>query len=295
MSKIVVIVGPTGVGKTNLSIELAKEIDGVILNADSVQIFKDLNIGTSKITEEEKQGIKHYFIDLFSPDENYSVADYQREARDVLNILLCNNKNVIIVGGSGLYLKALLYNYKFEDKNNLKYNNYEELNNDELKSRVDLIYKDNNIHVNNRKRLVNFLNSYETNNKIIKNTPEKDELLYKDVIFIGLTCDREELYKRINNRVDQMFNDGLVEEVKGLYDKNIKRCLNVIGYKELYKYFDEEITLEEAKEQIKKNTRKYAKRQYTWFNNQLDIKWFNVDFNNFNNTVREVYDYLNKY
>lgn len=280
---ILAIVGPTGVGKTRLSIELAKKYNAIIINCDAMQVYKRMNIGTAKIKEKEKEGIPHYLFDIKDVNENYTVYDYQLDARHLLEKY--KDKNIIFVGGSGLYLKATLYSYELK-KEEKTTNNYEELSNDELYNLALKKDPNMNIHKNNRKRLVRFLNKESTD--IPASKP-----IY-DAIYIGLTCDRNILYERINNRVDEMFREGLVDEVKEFYEKKInsKALSTAIGYKELYKYFDGEITLDEAKDLIKKNSRHYAKRQYTWFNNQMDIAWFNVDFNNFNNTIKEVEKYI---
>ena len=279
---ILCVVGPTGVGKTKLSIELAKKYNGIVVNADSMQVYKELNIGTAKVTEEEKENIEHILFDIVNPDEMYTVYDYQKDLRKVLN----DNKdrNIIMVGGTGLYIKAALYNYIFnEEEDN---NEYEELTNEELYKLVCIKDKKSDIHINNRKRMIRFLNRSET-------PKDKDNLLY-DVKFIGLTTDRETLYDRINKRVDIMIEDGLIEEVKKLYDKNIrsKAIMTGIGYKELYEYFDGNISLTDAIDLIKSRSRKYAKRQYTWFNNQMNVKWFDVDFEEFNNTINKIIEYI---
>ena len=279
---IIVVCGPTGVGKTKMSVELAKKYDAVILNADSMQVYKELNIGTAKVTEEEKQGIPHYLFDIKEPDEMYTVFDYQRDLRNKLEEF--KDRNIVIVGGTGLYIKAALYNYEFNVEE--ESNTYDDLTNEALYEKVHEIDPTSLTHVNNRKRLIRELNR--------KGTPtNKNQLLYPS-IFIGLTTDRDTLYERINKRVDIMVNDGLIDEVKSLYDRNIrsKAIMTGIGYKELYDYFDGNITLDEALELIKQRSRKYAKRQYTWFNNQMDVKWFNVDFNDFNNTINDCIDYI---
>lgn len=279
---ILCIVGPTGVGKTKLSIALAKRYNAFIINADSMQVYKGLDIGTAKITEEEMCGIEHKLLSIKDPKDMYTVYDYQKDVRDILDN--CKDKNIIIVGGTGLYIKAALYNYVFgEDINNLS---YDELSNDELYEMVLKKDSDSLIHKNNRKRMIRFLNRKD----VFK---DKDTLLY-DCIFIGLTTTREKLYDIINLRVDKMIEDGLIDEVKSFYDKNIrsKAISTGIGYKELYDYFDGNISLDDAINLIKSRSRKYAKRQYTWFNNQMDVKWFDVDFSNFDNTVNEVIKYV---
>lgn len=277
------IMGPTGVGKTKLSVELAKLYDAYIINCDAVQVYKGLDIGSAKVTEEEKCGIKHFLFDIKNPDEEYSVKDYQTDLRNLFNKY--SKKNLIIVGGTGLYATAGAYDYRFNDEEKKDYSNYslEELY--KLAKEKDI---NCNIDKNNRIRLERFLQKDLTS--LVEPT-----LLYNDAIFIGLTTSRENLYKIINKRVDKMIDNGLVQEVKNLYtnypkSKILKRA---IGYKEIIDYLDNKITLEEAVDEIKKNSRHYAKRQYTWFNNKMDIKWFEVNFNNFNETIDNVKDYLN--
>ena len=292
MNKIIVIVGPTAVGKTKLSIELAKIYNGEIINADSMQLYKELNIGTAKVTEEEKEGITHHLFDIKEVTEDYNIYEYQKDCRNCIKDILSRNKTPIIVGGTGLYIKAALYDYNLEETSNN--NQYENLSNEDIYNKLKNIFPENNIDKNNRRRLVRALNYYENTGKSITNNIT-NKLLY-DAIFIGLTTDREILYERINKRVDIMVNNGLLEEVKHFYNLNIrtKPLLGGIGYKELYNYLDGNISLEKAIEDIKKDSRHYAKRQYTFFNNQMNIKWFNVDFNNFNNTINSVKKYIEK-
>lgn len=279
---ILCVVGPTGIGKTKLSVELAKRFNAIVVNGDSMQVYKELNIGTAKVTEEEKCGIKHLLFDIVDVNDMYTVYDYQKDLRNILD----NNKdkNIVIVGGTGLYIKAGLYNYVFNEE--CDNHTYDTFSNDELYQLV--LKKDSNsdIHINNRKRMIRFLNREE----VVK---DKDKLLY-DVKFVGLTTDREVLYDRINSRVDKMISDGLIDEVRSLYDRGIrsKSIMTGIGYKELYEYFDGKCSLEDAILLIKKRSRKYAKRQYTWFNNQMDVKWFDVDFVCFDNTVMNVINYI---
>ena len=281
---IIAVVGPTGVGKTKMSIELAKEYNAAIINCDAVQIYKYLDIGSAKVCEDEKEGIKHYLLDIKNPNENYTVKDYQIDARKIIE----NNKdkNLIFCGGTGLYLCAALMDYRFyEDESS---ENYDNLNNEELYKLALKKDKSCPIDRNNRVRLIRFLN--KKNIEVVE-----PKLLYENVLFIGLTTDRENLYKIINKRVDLMFENGLLEEVKNLYKKypNSRVLKSAIGYKEVIKYLNNEITLEECIEEIKKLSRHYAKRQYTWFNNKMNIKWFDVDYNNFENTISNVKKYIN--
>ena len=280
---ILCIVGPTGVGKTKLSVELAKYYNAIIVNADSMQVYKRLDIGTAKVRDDEKENIPHLLFDIVEPTEMYTVYDYQKDLRNILSKY--KDKNIVIVGGTGLYIKAGLFNYVFSEEK-LNKNTYDDLTNEEL---YDLVLKkdmNSDIHINNRKRMIRFLNREE-------NIKDKDKLLF-DCKFIGLTTDREVLYDKINKRVDKMFDEGLLNEVKSLYDENIrsKAIMTGIGYKELYEYFDGNISLEEARELIKSRSRKYAKRQYTWFNNQMDVTWFNTDYDNFYNTIKDVIKYI---
>ena len=291
MSKIIVIVGPTGVGKTAASIYLAHKYNAEIINADSTGVYKDALIATAKVTEKEKAGIVHHMLDLVSLDDDFTLYDYQVKGRKILNDLINQNKNIIIVGGSGLYVKALLYDYKLDKTDNVRVD-YSEYTNQELKNMADKIDKYNNIHVNNRQRLERYITYYKQTGKTIKKTNDINKRLY-DFDIIGLKSDRETLYKRMNDRVDIMLENGLLEEAKRLKDK--KNFNNIIGYKELKQYFDGNLSFNEAIDLIKQNTRRYSKRQFTWFNNQMkDIKWFNVNYDNFNETLNEIDLYLNK-
>lgn len=298
MDKVIVIVGPTGVGKTKVGIELAKHFNTEIINGDSVQIYKELDIGSAKVCVEEMEGIKHHLLDFKNIEEDYTVYDYQFDLRNKIEEF--KNKNIppIIVGGTGLYLKAALYDYKFEKEERIAFNNYEEYSNEELfellKNKDPLEAK--KLHPNNRKRVVRVLN-------VIENLKEsKTEMLEKqshkpiyDVTFIGLTLPRDILYQRIDKRVDLMIEKGLLEETKNLFkkygDKDYK-SLQAIGYKELFSYYKNEVSYEEAIALIKKKSRNYAKRQYTWFNNQFDVKWFDVNLIDIDSTVKDIIEYL---
>ena len=290
MKDIIVIVGPTGIGKTKLSIELAKKLDAEIINGDSVSIYRKLDIGSAKPTLEEREGIPHHLIDIRDVDEDYTVFDYQKDVRKLIEEINKRGKRIIIVGGTGLYIKAALYDYNFTE--GTTYNEYNDLSNEELLNRI----KEFNVvklpELNNRKRLVRLLNKLENNEEITNN---KDKPLYH-INVIGLETNREVLYERINSRVDQMLSNGLVEEINSLkeYYPNSRILNSGIGYKEFYDYLYNNGSLEEAIENIKLNSRRFAKRQFTFFRNQFDTKWFNVDFNDFNNTINEVYEYIKK-
>ena len=287
MKKIIVITGPTGVGKTKLSVKLAKKLNGEIINGDSMQVYRGLDIGTAKIKEVEKEGVKHHLFDICDVYKNYTIYNYQTDARKTITSIMNKKKTPIIVGGSGLYIKAALYDYKLvEEKFHSEFN---ELTNEELLAEIKKDH-DTDIHVNNRKRLVRELNKIKNNSV---NTSDINKPLY-DIIVIGLTTYRTKLYEIIDKRVDMMIKDGLINEVKSLYDNKVftKAIDTGIGYKELYEYFKGNITLDKAIELIKKNSRNFAKRQYTFFNHQMKVNWFNVDFDNFDNTVDDVYNFI---
>ena len=290
MKDIIVIVGPTGVGKTKLSIELAKKLNAEIINGDSVAIYEKLDIGSAKPTIKEQENIPHHLLDVCTVEEDYSVFSYQKDVRQLIENITKKNKRVIIVGGTGLYIKAALYNYIF--KEGTTYNEYNNLTNEQIIEKLKLYTKKELPHINNRKRLVRLLNKYENNEEI---TTNKDEPLYP-IKVIGLTTDRTYLYQKINDRVDIMLKNGLLEEILSLKDKyNKSRILNsAIGYKEFYDYLFDDKKLEIVIDEIKRNSRRYAKRQYTFFKHQFNTIWFNVNFSNFNETIEEIYKYITK-
>lgn len=292
--KVIVITGPTGVGKTKLSIAIAKKYHGEIINADAMQVYKDLNIGTAKITEEEKEGVPHHLFDIKNVSEEYSIFDYQKDCREKIEEIFQRGHVPILVGGTGLYIKSALYDYHFSSREQEKKENYEEKSLSELNQilkEIDPIGA-SSIDCHNKRRVINAIIYYQENGKSIV-TNQTNQLLY-DSIFIGLTTNRENLYQIINKRVDKMIDSGLIEEVKNFYEKKIfsKPLLGGIGYKELYSYFEGKISDEEAIDLIKRNSRRYAKRQYTFFRNQLDIQWFSTNYENFSKTVEEVSSYL---
>ena len=269
MDDIIVIVGPTGVGKTKLSIELAKKLNAEIINGDSVAIYKNLDIGSAKPTIEERENIPHHLIDVREVEEEYSVFDYQKDVRNLINEISSIGKRIIIVGGTGLYIKAALYDYTF--KEGTTYNEYSNLTNEELHKKISSFQKEDIPHINNRKRLVRLLNKYENNEEITNN---KDKKLYP-IKVIGLTTSRDYLYERINKRVDIMLEQGLIQEVKDVVDKYKKfpTAMQGLGYKEVVDYINGIYTKDEMIEKIKMETRRYAKRQLTWFRKNKQTIW----------------------
>jgi tRNA dimethylallyltransferase len=294
MKKVIAIVGPTAVGKTKLSIEVAKKFNGEIISGDAMQIYRGLDIGTAKITTEEMEGIKHHLIDEKNPDEPYSVAEFQKAVRAKIEDISTRGKVPIIVGGTGLYVKAVLYDYEFSETALTNEEQYETLTNEEVHEKLASIDPESAkmLHPNNRRRVVRAINIYYETNKTKSETLEKqDKKLMYDVLLIGLTDERSVLYERINARVDNMIAHGLIDEVGALHHSGIVRetqAIQAIGYKEIYDYLDGMIDLETAVELVKRNSRRLAKRQYTWFRNQMDVTWFDVDVTNFEQTVDAV-------
>ncbi len=284
--KICVILGPTATGKSRLAVYIAKKINGEIVSADSMQIYKDMNIATAKVTEKEKENVAHHMMDFLDVEEEFSVAEYVKKARKVIDEIIKKNKNPILVGGTGLYIDSLLNGFSFNE-NTVDENLRENLNKEyELKGKEFIFQKLREInpslaeklHKNNVKRVIRAIelsllsNAKESNNEI------KQEKF--NVLKIGLNFkDRENLYAAINLRVEKMFKDGLIDEAeKLLKNKNIsKTAMQAIGYKELEQFLNKKITLKEAVEKLKQSTRKFAKRQITWFKRDSEIKWFYWD------------------
>ncbi len=287
---LVILVGPTAVGKTKLSIALAKALNGEIISADSMQIYEYMNIGTAKITEEEKEGVDHYLIDEVTPDVDFSVSDFQNKANVYIEKILNDGKLPMVVGGTGLYINSLIYDldftssvsnwdlrYEYEEKAAIYGNEHIH---DELKA-VDPISAER-VHVNDTKRIIRAIEVYKETGKPMSES-------YKDfrkpnnkfdIVMIGLTMDREKLYERINKRIDIMMDQGLIEEVKSLLDKGYDENLTSmqgIGYKEIISYLKGKCSLEETIEILKRQSRRYAKRQLTWFRKEERIHWIDVD------------------
>ena len=283
--KVIVIGGPTASGKSNLAVELAKHINGEIISADSMQIYKEMNIGTAKITRNEMQGIKHYMIDIISPEDRYSVSEYKKQAELAIEEILNKGKTPIIVGGTGLYIDSLIYGIEFEQEEfDEDYRNY--LNDLAEKEGTEKLYEMalkideqamQKISKNDKKRMIRVLEIYHKTGKT-KTEREKlsrqNEIKYDYKIF-AINIEREKLYERINNRVDKMIEQGLIKEVQDIYNKYSKfpTSMQGLGYKEVVKYIKNEISYEEMKEEIKKMTRHYAKRQITWFKKNKETIW----------------------
>lgn len=279
---VICIVGPTASGKTKLSIELAKKIHGEIISADSMQIYRYMDVGTAKPTCEEMQEIKHHMIDLIDPDQNFSVAQYQNQARVIIDDCLQRAVYPIVVGGSGLYINALTYDLDFFEVSGSKnrealekeYDQYGALYMHEKLKRLDLKAA-KRIHPNDKKRIIRRLEILESGKGETHYQFEKPNCMYQ-YILVGITKNREKLYEDINHRVDEMRHQGLEEEVRKIYDQYgiESTAFQAIGYKEFIPYFEGRASVEEVYNAIKQNTRRFAKRQFTWFKRDPRIQWF---------------------
>jgi len=276
---ILVVFGPTGSGKTDVAVKLAHHFNAPIINADAFQIYKDMNIGTNKIKESDPDYKRHYLLNIKKPNETYSVKEYQDDFRRTLNELSKKYKDIIVSGGTGLYIRAALFDYEFLEEETST-NDYSSYSNEELFKKLEELDLEasKSIHVNNRKRLIRALDlisrSGKKKSEIIASQEHK--IIYPDVQFLFLNPDREKLYEAINCRVDKMISEGLVDEVEFLKEKYdlSTTATQAIGYKEILDYLDDKCSLEEAIELIKKRTRNYAKRQVTFFKNQFISRVF---------------------
>lgn len=284
---VYVIGGPTASGKSKLAVELAKKINGEIISADSMQIYKEMNIGTAKVSKEEMQGIQHYLIDFVSPNERYSVSEFKKDAEKAIEKILVKGKTPIVVGGTGLYIDSLIYGIEFQDEE-VDFEYREKLNKLADEEGLENLYKKaeeidpeamKKISVNDRKRIIRVLEIYHKTGKT-KTEQEaesrKQELKYKYKVF-AITMEREKLYERIEKRVDIMIEQGLIEEVKNIINKyqEFPTAMQGLGYKEVVEYLKGICTKEEMIEKIKKETRHYAKRQLTWFRKNKETIWLN--------------------
>lgn len=290
--KVIVICGPTASGKTSLGIKLANRINGEIISCDSMQIYKDMDIGTAKPTLEERNAAKHYLVDFVSPDKRYSVADYKKDAEETIDKIISEGKTPIIVGGTGLYLNSLVYGIEYPNiETDLKYR--EELENRVLAEGLGKLYDEaseidpeaiKKISPNDKKRILRILEIYHATGKTkteMEIESKKKGVKYDYRIFV-LNMEREKLYDRINKRVDIMIENGLEEEVRKLIEKYTKfpTAMQGLGYKEIIEYFDNKITRDEAIEKIKMESRRYAKRQITWFKSYKNAIWLDAENEN---------------
>ena len=297
MQKVLVIVGPTAIGKSGFGIKLAQKYNGEIISGDSVQVYRGFDIGSGKITKEESQGIKHYLIDIKDHNEEYNVAEFQKEARRLIAEISSRNKLPIIVGGTGLYIKATLYDYEFKEEA-IEDDPFEEYSNEELYKKLAEVDPEalEKIHVNNRKRLVRALNIYnKTKEKMSDNIKSQSHQMLYDAKIVGLTDERANVYNNIERRVDMMFEAGLENEVRNLLNSGVSfndKPMEAIGYKQFEDYIKGEIDIERVRELIKRDSRRFAKRQYTWFNNQTPIEWYDV--HNLDKAVSDIAGWLNE-
>ena len=290
MKPLIILTGPTAVGKTELSIALAKAVNGEIISADSMQVYRHMDIGTAKITPEEMQGVPHHLIDILEPDTAFNVAMFQKLAKEAMEGIYARGRIPVVVGGTGFYIQALLYDIDFSEENEdmsirnaleaLAETRGAEYLHEEL-ARVDPESAEQ-IHANNVKRVIRALEYYRMHGEKISlhNENERQKTSPYDFFYFVLTHDRQVLYDRIEKRIDLMLRQGLVEEVRGLmakgYDKNLV-SMQGLGYKEILAYLDREMPLEEAVRILKRDTRHFAKRQLTWFRRELETLWINKD------------------
>ncbi len=282
MIDVIAIVGPTASGKTALSLELAKRFDGEIINGDSMQVYRHMSIGTAKISDADMQGVPHHLLDIKDPEESFSVAEYQLLVRNKIEEIKLRGKLPILVGGSGLYVQAVLFDYRFaeeqadEEMRASLYAELEQKGPQHMHDKLKALDPDTDIHPNNTRRVIRALEIWasgqDKTDRGLAMSP-----MYNEII-IGLDIDRAVLYDRINERVDDMVDQGLVEEVTALKDRGIRdaQSIQAIGYKEIYAYLNGVMQFEEAINLLKQNSRKYAKRQFTYFKNKLPIYWIDA-------------------
>jgi tRNA dimethylallyltransferase len=289
---VIAIVGPTAVGKSKLGIEIAKRFGGEIISGDSMQIYRTMDIGTAKVSHEEADGIPHHMIDIKNPDESFSVAEFQEKVQSLIKEVSSRNKIPILVGGTGLYIQATLYDFNFSEQK--KDPAIIERLEREMAEKGSLYMYERlrsidpqqaeRVHPNNVRRVIRALELYETTGQVMSEYHEEQpvESPFRPIL-IGLEMDRDLLYERINRRVDSMVEEGLVNEVKRLYDQGFQdeQSMKAIGYKELIPYLEGFCEWNDAIELLKRNSRRYAKRQYTYFKNKMDIQWYEINLSNY--------------
>ncbi|SHN17181.1 tRNA (adenosine(37)-N6)-dimethylallyltransferase MiaA [Gracilibacillus kekensis] len=285
--KLVVIVGPTAVGKTALSIKVAQAFDGEVISGDSMQVYQGLDIGTAKVTDEEKTGIPHYMIDILDPAQSFSVADFQKRVNQNIKTIAAKDKNPIIAGGTGLYIQSVLYNYQFSDSK--RSNQYQQNIEEEIEQNgIEQVYhrlksvdpqQAGKIHPNNHRRVIRALEVYDRTGITMTDYQKTQQMESNyDFRIIGLEMDRKLLYDRINERVDKMIENGLIDEVNHFYQRGLEnaQAMRGIGYKEIIPYLKGEQSLEVVVDLLKRNSRRFAKRQYTWFKNKMPVEWYPI-------------------
>ena len=293
-SKLLIIIGPTAIGKTDLSIKIAQEFKGEIISGDSMQVYKGMDIGTGKITRDETKGIPHHMIDILEPSESFSVADFQEQVASLVKDIESRGKLPIIVGGTGHYIKALIDGYEFNEEDALlieeKTKEYESYDSSILYEKLLKLDPTNDVHPNNRQRVIRLL--------VKKTMPKQEKKAYTKesdyVTFVlGLTTDRSVIYERINQRVLKMFESGLEEEVKKLFKNGLsKTASQAIGYKEFLPYFKGEASIDSVVERVQAHSRQYAKRQLTYFRNQLDVNWYDIATSDTDIIYKDIYQFL---
>ena len=304
--KVIVIAGPTASGKTALSIELANKLNGEIISCDSMQIYKEMDIGTAKVTKEEMQGIKHYLIDIISPTERYTVSNFKKDSENAIEEILSKGKVPIVVGGTGLYVNSLIYGIEYMDMEfDSKYRD-ELMKKIETKDGLKELYEEalkidseamKKISPNDKKRIVRVLEIFKATgkNKTELEILSREKGVKYDFKKFAINMDREKLYDRINKRVDIMLEQGLVDEVKNIYEKydEYPTAMQALGYKEVVEYLEEKINYQEMVEKIKQETRRYAKRQLTWFRKNNDYIWLDSE-NGIQNNVNIILEEINE-
>ncbi len=297
MSKVLVIVGPTAIGKSSLSINLAKRFNGEIINGDSIQVYKELNIASAKITKEEMNGIPHHLLDYKEVTDDYNVAFFQQDGRKAIEDITSRGKLPIVCGGTGLYIKALLYDYTFLKQEETISNDYSQYSNEQLFEMLkQLDFQSSlSIHPNNRKRVIRALDMAKSGSSKSEQEAKQEHKLLYDAKIISLTMDREKLRSRIDQRIEIMLNQGLLDEINYLFSKYPYdlHCFQGIGYKEFIPYYKNIKTLQECIEDVKTHTKQFAKRQYTWFRNQMPVDWYDIENKDYpNNVYKDVEEFL---
>lgn len=306
---IIVLVGPTAVGKTEFSIELAKQFNGEIISGDSMQVYRHMDIGTAKISSDEMEGIPHHMIDILKPDEAFSAYEFKSRAEKLITEITERGKTPIIAGGTGLYIQSLIHNYAFEDEETIsetdnkrvqeKMASLEPLSNEALHDYLAEFDPESAkaIHPNNRKRVVRAIEYYQKTKKLLSSRKKNAQYTENyDTLLLGIEMSRQTLYNRINNRVDIMLERGLIDEVKYLVEQGYESCqsMQAIGYKEIVPVIHNEMTIELATEKLKQHSRNYAKRQMTWFKNKLDVIWLDKEALTLSSMLRKVSAQINK-